>query len=279
MKKTAAIALGTFDGIHKGHYSVLRGALDFCADIKVVVTFAVPPMRAGAGLVMPESVKERLLTEMGFDEILLLDFPKVRDMSPEEFLQMIFERYNVVAVSCGFNHRFGKKASGDTKLLEEYCKKTNAACLVHEPVLYENEPISSSRIRAEIESGNMQKAADMLGFDYFIEAPVVSGDARGRQMDFPTANQLPSTDLALPKFGVYKTVTEIDGVNYPSITNIGIRPTYKSKHPIAETHIIGFSGDLYGKTVKVSFKKFIRDEKKFSSLDEVAEQIKKDIES
>jgi riboflavin kinase/FMN adenylyltransferase len=128
MKKTAAIALGTFDCIHKGHYSVLRGALDFCADIKVVVTFAVPPMRAGAGLVMPESVKERLLTEMGFDEILLLDFPKVRDMSPEEFLQMIFEKYNVVAVSCGFNHRFGHRGLGDSSLLKIKDRRTFSGC-------------------------------------------------------------------------------------------------------------------------------------------------------
>ena len=119
----------------------------------------------------------------------------------------------------------------------------------------------------------------MLVKPFFIESTVISGDARGRKMGFPTANQIPDSDVAMLKFGVYKTETEVDGIKYNSITNIGIRPTYKTETPISETHIIGFSGDLYGKSIRVSFLEFIRGEKKFSGLDEVKSQIQMDLKS
>lgn len=277
MSKTVALALGTFDGIHKGHLAVLGSAIKSKAEKRVVVTFAAPPMKVGAKLVMPESVKEKEFLKLGFDEILLLDFEKVKDMSPTEFLDMIFEKYNVKSISCGFNYRFGKRAAGDTETLKEYANSRGAECKIIDPVYYKGEPISSTRIRSAVQNGDIESANEMLGFPFFLESKVISGDARGRKMGFPTANQIPDKDVAIPKFGVYKTETELDGKKYSSITNIGIRPTYKTETPIAETHIIGFSGDIYGKTMRVGFIRFIREEKKFSCLEEVREQIEKDL--
>lgn len=277
MSKTVAIALGTFDGIHKGHLAVLWSALESKVDKKVVVTFAAPPMKVGAKLIMPENIKEKEFLRLGFDEILLLDFQEVKDMSPTEFLCMLKEKYNIKTISCGFNYRFGKKAEGNTEFLQKWAEENGVECKTIPPVMFEGEPISSTRIRLSIEQGDMEKASKMLGYDYFIESPVINGDARGRQMGFPTANQIPQSLEVLPKFGVYKTECEVDGKKYSSITNIGIRPTYKTDVPIAETHIVDFSGDIYGKTIRVSFKQFIREEKKFHSLEEVKEQIKKDL--
>lgn len=277
MSKTVALALGTFDGIHKGHLAVLSSAVKSKVDKKVVVTFAAPPMKAGAKLIMPENIKEKEFLRLGFDEILLLDFGEVKDMSPTEFLNMLFEKYNVKSVSCGFNYRFGKSALGNTETLKEYANSHGAECNIIEPVYYMDEPISSTRIRAAIEQGDIKGANEMLVNPFFIESTVVSGDARGRKMGFPTANQIPDKDVAMLKFGVYKTETELDGKKYKSITNIGIRPTYKTEIPIAETHIVDFSGNLYGKILRVSFLEFIREEKKFSGLDEVKEQIEKDL--
>lgn len=277
MSKTVALALGTFDGIHKGHLAVLSSAVKSKVDKKVVVTFAAPPMKAGAKLIMPENIKEKEFLRLGFDEILLLDFLEVKDMSPTEFLDMLFTKYNVKSISCGFNYRFGKSASGNTETLKEYANSHGAECNIIEPVYYMDEPISSTRIRAAIENGDIKGANEMLGNSFFLESEVISGDARGRKMGFPTANQIPDSDVAMLKFGVYKTETELDGKKYKSITNIGIRPTYKTEIPIAETHIVGFSGNLYGKTLRVSFLEFIREEKKFSGLDEVKNQIEKDL--
>lgn len=277
MSKTVALALGTFDGIHKGHLAVLKSAINSKADKRIVVTFAAPPMKAGAKLIMPEDIKEKEFLKLGFDEILLLDFEKVKDMSPTEFLDMLFSKYNVKSISCGFNYRFGKSALGTTETIKEYAEYHGAECKIIEPVYYKDEPISSTRIRAAIEKGDITVANDMLGFPFFLESEVISGDARGRKMGFPTANQIPNKDLAILKFGVYKTETEFEGKKYKSITNIGIRPTYKTESPLAETHIIGFSGELYGKKLKVSFLEFIREEKKFSGLDEVKRQIEKDL--
>ena len=277
MSKTVAVALGTFDGIHKGHLAVLGSAIKSKVDKRVVVTFAAPPMKAGAKLIMPEKIKEEEFFILGFDEVLLLDFCEVKDMSPTEFLDMLFEKYNVKSVSCGFNYRFGKSASGNTKTLKDYCYGHGAECIISDPVYYMDEPISSTRIRAAIENGDIKGANEMLGNSFFLESEVISGNARGRKMGFPTANQIPDKDVAMLKFGVYKTETELDGKKYNSITNIGIRPTYKTETPIAETHIIGFSGNLYGKTLRVNFLEFIREEKKFSGLDEVKKQIEKDL--
>lgn len=277
MSKTVALALGTFDGIHKGHLAVLDSAIKSKAEKKVVVTFAAPPMKAGAKLIMPENIKEKEFLRLGFDEILLLNFEQVKDMSPTEFLNMLFCKYNVKSISCGFNYRFGKSAAGNTQTLKEYANSHGAECKIIEPVYYMDEPISSTRIRAAIENGDMKSAKQMLGFDFFLESEVISGDARGRQMGFPTANQIPDSEVTMLKFGVYKTETEVDGKKYNSITNIGIRPTYKTETPIAETHIVGFSGDLYGKIIKVNFLEFIREERKFNGLEEVKNQIEKDL--
>ncbi len=280
MKNKVSVALGTFDGLHKGHMAVLRKALSESAEIKTVITFQTPPKfpKSKAGLLMSADKKISVLKEMGFDEVILMDFDKVKDTEPEQFLGNIFSKMNVASITCGFNHRFGKGGKGDTKLLKEYCENNKANLNVCPPVEYEEKPISSTRIREELATGNIEKANLMLGYDYFIEAEIVHGDERGRTLGFPTINQNLPESSALLKFGVYETETEVEGKIYKSISNFGIRPSFEVDKPFVETHILGFGGEIYDKKVTVSFKRFIRGEEKFSSLSELKTAIKNDIE-
>lgn len=281
MKEKVSIALGTFDGLHQGHERVLESALQEPTEKKVVITFASPPKlnETKTGLLMTTDEKVVALNNMGFHEVVLLDFNKVKDIPPEFFLTRIFEEYNVGSIVCGFNHRFGKGGRGDTALLKEYCEKYGANLIVCPPVLYEDKPISSSRIREQLALGNIEKANNMLGYSYSLKADIVHGDERGRTIGFPTVNQPVPEEAAVLKFGVYETKTEIGGRVYKSITNFGVRPSYLTEKPYMETHIFDFSGEIYNQSARVYFERFIREEKKFGSVEELKKAIKEDIET
>lgn len=280
MSNTVSLALGTFDGLHLGHMAVLDGALSAPADIKLAVTFSRPPKSYFSSEVFPlmsEKEKNERLEALGFC-VVSLDFARVREQSPEEFLCGLFDEYDIKYVSCGFNYRFGRNGAGDVGMLEDYSAKRGARCRVSLPVMNGGEPISSSRIRQALGSGDIVSANAMLGRSYSLTATVVHGDARGRTIGFPTVNQTPDGELAPVRNGVYRSVTEIDGKKYGSVTNIGIRPSFCTEHIGWETHIFTYSGDAYGKTVTVYLKEFIRPEQKFGSLDELKAAIEKDKE-
>lgn len=273
---TVSLALGTFDGIHAGHRAVLSAALNANADRKVVLAFAHPPKteRGAKALMTPEQKQEQLLA-LGFNEVVLLDFAAVKDQPAEEFLNYLVKTYEVKALSCGFNYRFGKGASGDTALLAAFCNKHGIRLSVAEPVLFEGAPISSSRIREALEKGNAAEAAAMLGKPYAITANVLHGDARGRTLGFPTVNQQPST--LLPRFGVWHTETVVEEKRYRSLTNVGFRPSFPTEAPGMETYLLDYNGDLYGKTVSVAFLDYLREERKFSSAEDLIAAIRADV--
>lgn len=267
-----AVALGTFDGVHKGHRAVLS-LPDDCR--KIAVTFSFPPK--GGELIMTNEDKCRILKSIGIDEILILDFEKVRDIPAIDFLDMLCEKFKPAVFSCGFNNRFGKDAAGDTALLKSYCEKNGIDLKCAEPVMQDGRVISSTLLRELLKSGNIEKANELLYEPFSFTAEVIKGDRRGRTIGFPTVNQRYPENLVKLKFGVYKTKIIIDGKEYFGITDIGVRPTFKTDYVISETYIKDFCGDLYGKELKVIPLEFIREEKKFSSVEELKKQIAEDL--
>lgn len=259
-----AIALGMFDGVHMGHKAVLSGAVD--SPFKsVAVTFSSIPSKLG-GSIMTVADKEKKLRSIGIDEILFLDFFEIKDLSPEEFLQMLSKKYDVGKICCGFNYRFGKKAAGDTNFLFDWCKTHNVEFFECPEVLFDGKTISSSYIKSLIASGEIEKANLLLGSEFSFTAEVRHGDRRGRTMGFPTINQLYPENLTAPKCGVYQTVVTIQGKEYDGVTNLGFRPTYITDYISAETYILDYSGECYGEQVETRLVRFIRDEQKFKSL-------------
>lgn len=272
-----AIALGTFDGLHKGH----RAVLDLPDDMKkTAVIFPLPPKALLSGeprALMTEKDKCAALKKIGIDEIYTLDFNKVKDMPPEEFLEFLKTEFSPDLISCGFNYHYGKNAAGNTEMLSNFCFKQGIEFNCHSPVCEGGEPVSSTRIRKFLKNGEIEAANALLTFPFSFTAEVISGDRRGRTIGFPTINQKYPSELIPLKFGVYKSKIIIDGAEYEGITNIGVRPTWKTDYIISETYIIGFSGDLYGKRITTIPTRFVRGEVKFSSVEELKKQIENDI--
>ena len=275
-----AIALGTFDGLHTAHRQVLSLPSGYK---KLAVTFKKPPKMVFSGeneLLLNEKQKCDYLKEFGIDEVITLDFSKVRNDSPESFLSFLKNDLKADFIACGFNYRFGKNGAGDTALLSEFCEENGIELRVSNSYLLPNgTPLSSSYIRSLLKDGQVEAANQYLFKPFCFTATVEKGAQRGRTIGFPTINQKYPIDLVKLRFGVYKTKVFVDGGEYDAITDIGVRPTYKTDFIISETFIKNFSGDLYGKEITVMPVKFLREEKKFNSLDELKEQIKKDLEN
>ncbi len=277
----SAVALGTFDGIHKGHKAVLDSALKSGYN-PVAITFSLPPKRVlgkAEGVLIGVSEKCDRLRSMGFSEVQLLDFEKVKDLGPSEFLEKIKKDWNCKYISCGFNFRFGAGAAGDIDFLREYCSENGIELSIADAVTDGSEPISSTKIRRLLADGEIEKANELLGYDFGFYGVVVHGDMRGRTIGFPTINQMYPQNFTPIKFGVYKTVVNCEGISYSGVTNVGVRPTFHNDFISAETYIVNFSGDMYGKNVDIRFKSFIRPEKEFGSIDELKTAIQSDIQN
>lgn len=271
-----AVALGMFDGVHIGHKAVLNGAVSDTLK-SVAVTFSSIPFKSGGSLMTADEKKEKLLL-CGVDEVCFMDFFAVKDLSPEEFLNELNVRYPLGKICCGYNYRFGKNAVGDTAFLKEWCAKRNIAFFECPEVKYEGHTVSSTYIRHLISEGDVVTAAKLLEEPFSFSAEIVNGDKRGRVLGFPTANQIYPTTAVIPKNGVYRTLVSVDGINYNGVTNIGVRPTYLTDYISAETYIIGYSGDCYGKSVKIQLMEYIRTERKFSSEKELVTAIRHDVD-
>ncbi len=273
-----AIALGTFDGVHIGHKAVINAAVN--SGFKpIAVTFEKPPKAyfdSSIGQITTAFGKDEKLRECGIKEIHYIDFAAVRNMSPLEFLEHLKTKYNPAFICCGFNYRFGKNGAGDTALLERFCKENDIALRKTEPVTVGNEVVSSSIIRKLLLNGEIKKANSLLGYEFYVNSEIIHGDSRGRQIGFPTANQIYPENLIKVKFGVYKSRTTVNGRTYNSITNIGLRPTFETERIGLETYILDFDGDIYGQVAKVALLSFIREEKKFGSIDELKAAIEED---
>lgn len=281
--KKTAVALGTFDGLHKGHLSVINEAVMQRDNglLPVILLFSDHPSKIISGSAPKELfsgiIKEKEIMKTGCQKYII-PFEKIRNMTPGEFVRDVLKNeLNAAFVSCGFNFRFGKNCSGDTQMLGELCKQYEITLAVSGEVKYNGEGISSTVIRKSIENGEIEKANSMLGryFSYAFE--VVTGDRiGGKILGFPTINQLFPEEHIVPKYGVYASAAVVEGKLYPAMTNIGKRPTVGGSHPRSETCILGYSGNLYGTFTEVKLISYLREEKKFPSLEALSEQMKKD---
>lgn len=282
-ERTAA-ALGYFDGLHPGHMGVIGAALEQRELKPAVFTFncdtTLPKFKSPEDIISFENKRE-LLEKMGVEYICAPDFAEVCTLTDEDFVRtLLHERMNAGFACCGRNFCFGLGGYGTPERLGELGAKYGIAVRIVEDVCLDGELISSTHIRELIRKGEIEQANRLLGYDLLFKLPVVRGNQIARTLNYPTINQLiPRTNI-IPRFGVYASYVHIRGRHYRGITNIGIRPTVcDGGGTVMETHILGFGGEeLYGESVAVSLTGFLRPERKFTSLDELKEQIEKDIE-
>ncbi|MEX0971942.1 MAG: bifunctional riboflavin kinase/FAD synthetase [Solirubrobacterales bacterium] len=266
------VAIGTFDGVHRGHRAVIEGA-------DTVLTFNPHPLEvihpaALPKLIMPFGVKRDVIEGLGVRELVVIPFDReFAERSAEDFVEhVLIERLGAEQVSVGENFRFGAKAKGDAAMLSARAEfETRVVPLVE----VGGETVSSTRIRALIAAGEMAAARRCLGAPFMVEGTVVEGDQRGRELGFPTANIVPDDRLAYPGHGVFAAFA--DGV--PAAVNVGVRPTFDSgRGVLIETYLIDRDEDLYGRTLRVAFVERLRGERRFASVEELIAQMRIDVE-
>ena len=267
-----SLALGAFDGLHRGHMAVIRRA---CAPGEggrrlqpAVFTFSRSP--AGNSAVLTGRDKERLLEDAGVEVLYSLEFSQVKDWEAEAFVeQVLFETCAARRLCCGEDFRFGRGARGDTALLQTLCDRRGVELTVVPPVKEGGEKVSSTRIRAAVEAGDISLANRLLGRPFGFSLEVIHGNHIGTGLGTTTINQAIPEGFVLPRFGVYASWCRVGGEYFYGVTNVGVKPTVGSDRVLAETWMPEFQGDLYGKRVRVFLLEFLRPEKKFGSLGEL----------
>lgn len=280
------IALGSFDGLHKGHLTLINKVLELSKSNgnakSMVNTFGNHPLTIVNSskvpkLIMDNDTKAEILNELGIDIVNFALFnEELMKMSPEDFILNMIKCYNAIGIVVGFNYKFGHKNIGDIKLLEKLSEKYNFKLYIINPIEYNETVISSTRIRNTISNGKIEDANNMLLKPYMLKGKVIEGKKLGRTIGFPTANLDYNKDFAIPKKGVYYTLVKYEGKIYKGITNVGTNPTVGINKLTIETYILDFSDDIYDKNIRIYFISKIRDEQKFNSLTELKYQLEKD---
>lgn len=285
-----AVALGMFDGVHMGHKAIIQPVIDYARqypEVKTaVITLATHPRALTQGkapkLLTDLDRRLELFASLNIDYVLVLEFDeKLMQTSAEDYLQMYLkDTLNAEFISIGYDHHFGKARRGTPMLLRDWCQDNHCQLEIVEAFKFNNEVVSSSIIRSLIEDGEIEKANQLLGYDYSISGEVISGDKRGRELGFATANIAYAENIVLPANGVYFAMVKVAEDYFKSVVNIGFRPTFKDENKLSlEVHILNFTQDIYGEKLELRFLDRIREEKKFNSKEELIEQIKKDIAS
>ena len=267
-----SVAIGTFDGVHLGHREVIRGS-------DTVLTFDPHPLsvihpEATPKLLNKFPVKRDLIEGLGVEELVVIPFDRgFSEQSAEEFVQeVLIGRLGAQRVSVGENFRFGKRARGTAEFLRSYdAFETNVTPLVE----VAGETVSSTQIRGLVAAGEVKEAAEFLGGPFLFEGEVVEGDRRGRTLGMPTANLVPDDAYVCPGHGVYAAWAG----GHPAAVNVGVRPTFDTgRGLLVEAHLIDFEGDLYGQTLRIAFMERMRGEKRFETVEELVEQMNRDVE-
>jgi riboflavin kinase/FMN adenylyltransferase len=283
------IALGTFDGVHRGHQQVIGAAVERAREIggtSIVFTFSnhplsvVAPERCPVRLMSNEE-KQTVMQSLGVDVLVNIPFTKeVLEIGAEDFIRMLIEAYAPKFVVVGPNYTFGYKNQGNSELLKEFGKKYGFEVKIHEAVCDTDDLISSTLIRGYINDGNVEKTADLLGRDFRLTSTVVHGDERGRTIGFPTANLDLPPEAAVPNNGVYavRAITA-DGKVHSAVANIGTNPTFDGIYRHIEVHILDFAADIYGQELTIEFLAKLRNEQKFSGIEALVNQLHQDVET
>ena len=279
------VALGSFDGIHKGHLTLMNKVISISKEKKtlsMVYTFKNHPMTVVNNTIAPKLLinnkkKQEIIENLGIDILCLETFDKkMMLLEPEDFIKGLIERFNVRGLVVGFNYRFGHKNKGDLAMLEKLKKKYNFELYVMKAYQEESDVVSSSRIRRLIKDGELEMANELLGREFVLSGKIVDGKKLGRTIGFPTANLEVNEDMIIPEKAVYYTNVEYNGKIYKGITSVGNNPTVNGQNTTIETYILDFSEDIYGKSIKLYFLEKMREQVKFNSLDELKAQLEKD---
>lgn len=281
------VTIGNFDGVHIGHQYLLSEIKKKCVAKGlsfVVVTFIPHPQKIlcpgkDRFLINSYMHKRELLEKQGVDYLIEIEFNRdFSTLAPQDFLKnYLLTHSGLKDIYLGYDFAFGANKEGDFDIVKDTCKGCNVE--VQPKFEFKNKTVSSTLIRSLINNGELEEVKSILGRPFRLEGTVIKGEGRGKKIGFPTANILISTDLIIPSKGVYVSRTTNKGMTYNSITNIGNNPTFNENDDIfIETHLFDFDDFLYGEKIVVELYQKIRDEKKFSSVNELIEQIRKDIE-
>ncbi len=265
-----ALLLGGFDGLHVGHRQLLQRAKE--SGLSVGLMTIVGAKRENALFTVRE--RERIFKDAGADFVFELNFSKIKDLSPQAFLDILTEEFSPRLFVCGEDFRFGAGAVGTPEIIKAHTR----VCVDILPLVeMEGVKISSSHVKTLLKEGETQKASERLGAPFFLLGNVVKDRQVGRTIGFPTANvPYPKHKYPLKK-GVYETLVDVDGRTYKGITNFGARPTFDVDEVVTETHLVDFDGELYGKELEVRFTRYLRDIQKFESAEDLKAQLEKDI--
>ena len=289
MAKKKVMALGFFDGIHIGHAAlmnmIIKRAQEYDAE-PAVLTFDVHPdslvFKKNVPLINSADDRERILSRcFGIDDVVVVHFSQsVMHMDWKVFIDELIDDMDLCHIVVGHDFKFGYKGLGTAEKLKEYCAQRGVGCDIIPPVCKDGVIVSSTLIRGLIESGEIEKANEYLGRPHTLTDVVRSGYHLGTQMGTPTINMRFPDGVIIPRHGVYAAKAYVDGEEYMSVTNVGVRPTVSEDGGVnVESFLLDFTGNLYGRLVRLDFYKFMRPERKFDDFDELAAQIKHDAES
>ncbi len=283
--KNLSLALGFFDGVHLAHQKVIKSSVDYAKQHglkSAVITFRDHPCcyfyDVKPSYILTREERRNKIAELGVDFLYEIDFDtKLSKLSPTEYLEdILIKNFHPKSISTGFNHYFGAEKKGDVKFLDENQKKYGYKYFEISEQTINNNVISSTAIRTYLQDGKIDLANEMLGYRFKLSGKIVEGQKIGRTLGYRTANVFYPDEIIKIPYGVYSVETQYG----KGITNFGIRPTIsKEKTAVLETHILNFDDNIYGKTLDIEFTSMIRPEKKFNSIDNLKDQIAKDIQA
>lgn len=291
VEHAASVAsIGFFDGVHRGHQTIIRRAVRAAEDAglrSVVVTFDRHPMEvvkpgSQPKLLMTLGRRAQVLADQGVDLVVVMPFDdELRHLPPEGFIdRVLVGPLQARKVIVGANFRFGHKAAGDVTMLADLGPSRDFTVEGVTLLELDDEVISSTEIRARVDAGDVERAAELLGRPHLVDGVVVRGDARGQTLGFPTANLRVSRRVVVPAQGVYAGMCHLpDGTRNPCVTNVGVNPTFGGHELRVEAYLLDYTGDLYGLNVAVDFRHRIRDEERFDGAQALVEAIRADVET
>lgn len=285
--RPVALAIGNFDGLHRGHHAVLAYMLAVAKEgglSPAVLTFEPHPRQffaPKAPAFRLQTLRDKLagLRDAGVEKIFALKFNAAfAGQSADAFLNDILrDQMRAGAVITGQNFSYGKGRTGDIAQLRAWGIKYGVRTEQLSPVIAEGDVCSSTAVRAALEVGDMKHAAALLARSYSLSGRVLHGEKKGRELGYPTANIQPAAHLKLPRYGVYVVTVQVEGMRHKGVASLGVRPTLNpTERPLLETHLFDFNGDLYGKRLTVQLHQHLRDEKHFDSLDALTHQMGED---
>lgn len=284
MKEKTIYALGVFDGVHLGHQALLRACRDLADEMGCragVVTFFGHPDALVHGtaprLINTPEDRKKLLQQLYMDTVVELPFDEAMMCMPwQDFFALLMKEHRAAGLVCGEDFRFGNRGEGNAEKLAAACTQAGIPCVVVPEQKLDGITVSSTHIRSLLEQGQLEEANRFLGHGHVLSGTVVAGRGLGHTIGIPTANLRLPEEVVVPKQGVYACTVGVDGHAYVAVTNIGSRPTVGGHQLRAESWLLDYEGDLYGKEITLQFHKFLRPEQKFDSLEALQTQIRQD---